>query len=587
MEGYYMGFSGKAKALSAKFIHQGDHSSSDYFGLIKELVSRRNAFEKDTEAYNFWQKEIDRVYGFVRDELINNKAKPITPVKFGTSGWRGIIGKDLYIKSVRQVTQAIVLVYHEIETNPELADRLGVKTFSEVKKRGCVLGFDNRFGGELLAQAVLDVLADNGILTYYAGESTTGVLSAALLECKAAFSINLTPSHNPLEYGGYKFNGADGGPAASLITNHITAKARQIIDKDLPTATSQDRSRVKELDSLEAWRNMVRRNRKQHGLDYDDIISRFASDREVVLAVDCVHGASRLHIEKLITGGSSGTISHDRIIILRGESDPTFGGVAPEPSSANMRPVMNALAARSEPLRLGAVIDPDGDRIRMTDGTVEIDMNLFGAMAYHFLHEEKKLSGLVAKTVATSNFANQLAHDFGEEVFESRVGFKEFKPVIGKALVYFEESDGISVIGHTPEKDAYIGLLLGLDMVLTRRINLGEYLFEIEQEHGFYYPAKDGVVVSSHGQELLAKLELLEKYAAGTTIKLGNEERTIVKIIDIDGRKMVLDDGSWLMIRPSGTEPKVRFYVEARDRGKQVALFETARAMLREIGLLE
>jgi len=580
-----MGFREEIKTLSLKYIHRDDHSRSDYFGFIKDLIRRRNIYEEKSPDFSTWQNQIDRVYELIRDEIVTNQAKPLTPVKFGTSGWRGIIGKDLFIKSVHQVTMAIVTLYHDIERNPELAKALGVKTFSIAQSRGCVVGFDNRFGGDLLAQAVVDILSENGIRVYYAGESTTGVLSAALLELDAAFSINLTPSHNPLEYGGYKFNGSDGGPASSLITNLITQKAREIIDKDLPITSSQDRSRVEEFDSLELWVNMVRRNSTHHGLDYDGIISRFASDQEVVLAVDCVHGASRLHIEKLITGGLPGE-SHNRIIILRGENDPTFGGVAPEPSSVNMIPVMNVLAARPEHLKLGAVIDPDGDRIRMTDGTVEIDMNLFGAMAYHFLHEKKDLPGMVAKTVATSNFANQLADDFGEEVFESKVGFKEFKPVIGKALVYFEESDGISVIGHTPEKDAYIGLLLGLDMVMTLRKNLGEYLLEIQQEHGFYYPAKDGVVVSNRGKELLAKLALLDKYSVGKVIRVGNEERLIVKIIDIDGRKMVLDDGSWLMIRPSGTEPKVRFYVEARDREKQVALFEAARGMLAEIGLL-
>jgi phosphomannomutase len=123
-------------------------------------------------------------------------------------------------------------------------------------------------------------------------------------------------------------------------------------------------------------------------------------------------------------------------------------------------------------------------------------------------------------------------------------------------------------------------------MLMTLRKNLGEYLREIQGEHGFYYPAKDGVLVSSQGKELMDTLSLLEKYAAGTVIRVGSEERTITKLIDIDGRKMVLDDGSWLMIRPSGTEPKVRFYVEARDREKQIALFETAKAMLAEIGLL-
>jgi phosphomannomutase len=274
------------------------------------------------------------------------------------------------------------------------------------------------------------------------------------------------------------------------------------------------------------------------------------------------------------------------MLILRGESDPTFGGITPEPSSTNMKPVMQILSSRPEPLKLGAVIDPDGDRVRLTDGKVEIDMNLFGAMAYHFLHEHKRLQGMVAKTVATSNFANRLAEDFGEEIFETRVGFKEFKPVIGKALVCFEESDGISVIGHTPEKDAYIGLLLALDMVLTLRKNLGDYLFEIQKEHGYYFPAKDGVLVSSKGKDLMSALSQLEKYSEGSVVKVGNEKRTITNIIDIDGRKMVLDDGSWLMVRPSGTEPKVRFYVEARDKEKQLALFDTAKGMLAEIGLL-
>ena len=580
-----MAGAGEMETLAAQHIQEGDHGGSDYFGLIKELVQYRNRFERAEREYAIWQEEIDRIYELVRDEILTNQARPRTPVKFGTSGWRGIIGKDLFVKSVRQVTQAIIAVYREVASDAELVKALGVETFSEAQIRGCVIGFDNRFGGELLAQGVVDVLVANGISVNYAGESTTGVLSAALLGLDAAFSINLTPSHNPLEYGGYKFNGSDGGPASSLITGLITEKAREIIDQDLPIAVSRERREVRECDSLEAWISMVRRNRERHGLDYDAIISGFAQDREVVLAVDCVHGASRLHIRKLIKGDRQG-VPQDRLIILRGENDPTFGGVAPEPSSTNMKPVMQLLAARKEPLKLGAVIDPDGDRIRMTDGTVEIDMNLFGAMAYHFLHEHKGLRGMVAKTVATSNFANKLAEDFGEEVFESRVGFKEFKPVIGKALVYFEESDGISVIGHTPEKDAYIGMLLGLDMVMTLRKNLGEYLREIQEKHGYYYPAKDGVIVSSQGKELLAKLSLLEQYAAGTVIRVGEEERTIAKIIDIDGRKMVLDDGSWLMIRPSGTEPKVRFYVEARDKEKQAALFVAAKTMLAEIGLL-
>ena len=575
----------KIKILATEYIRVGDHSQSDYFGLVKELLIHRNSYDREQEEFKSWQEEIDRIYELVHDELLTNQAKPTTPVKFGTSGWRGIIGKELTVKSVSQVTQAIVALYQEIEDNEELVKTLGVTTLDEARTRGCVVGFDNRFGGKLLARAVCDVLTDNSINVHYAGESTTGVLSAALLEIGAAFSINLTPSHNPLEYGGYKFNGSDGGPASSLITNRITQKAREIIDKDKDLSFVPDNSLINEIDSLGYWIDMVCRNQQYHALQYNDIMKQFAGDKDVVLAVDCVHGASRLHIKRLI-GGETSDPPLDRLVILRGDKDPTFGGIAPEPSSKNMKPVMQILSARHEPLKLGAVIDPDGDRVRMTDGNVEIDMNLFGAMAYHFLHEHKGLSGMVAKTVATSNFANKLAEDFDEDIFETRVGFKEFKPVIGKALVYFEESDGISVIGHTPEKDAYIGLLIALDMVMTLRKNLGDYLLEIQRKHGFYFPAKDGVVVSSQGKELMTALSRLEKYSTGSIITVGNEERTITSMIDIDGRKMVLDDGSWLMIRPSGTEPKVRFYVEARDKEKQLALFETAKDMLKEIGLL-
>jgi phosphomannomutase len=237
-------------------------------------------------------------------------------------------------------------------------------------------------------------------------------------------------------------------------------------------------------------------------------------------------------------------------------------------------------------LKVGAIIDPDGDRIRFTDGAVEISMNQFGAMAYHFLHEVKGKRGMVAKTVATSNLANCLAKAFGEEVFEPRVGFKEFKPVIGRALVCFEESDGISVIGHTPEKDAYIGLLLAMDMVLTLDMNLGEYLQRIEGEYGAYYPDRGGLTVSAKGDELKGILQKLQRYGVGALVKIGEGEQRIAEVIDIDGRKMIFEDGSWLMIRPSGTEPKVRFYVESRTASGTGNLVQAAREMLKEIGLL-
>jgi phosphomannomutase len=567
------------------YLARNDHSKNDYFPIIKELVDRRK------QEGPVWQEHIDAVYAMVMDEILTNTGSPQTLVKFGTSGWRGLLGKDIFVRSISYVTAAIIELYTAVDHESDLVPLLGVKSLDEAKRRGCVVGFDNRFGGEILAAAVIDVLASSGFTVHYAGESTTGVLSAAVLELGAAFSVNLTPSHNPLEYGGYKFNAADAGPAASELTTRITDTARKIITADssplVSTSTVEkppllsSRSDIILFDSLAAWKSLVRKNKRLHGLDYDEIVQRFANNHEVVIIVDSVHGASRLHIADLLKQTNLG-----RLIHLRSQADVTFGGVAPEPSSVNMQGVVKALRMRPERLKLGAIIDPDGDRIRFTDGANEISMNKFGAMSYHFLHEIKGKKGMVAKTVATSNMANNLAKSFGEQVFEPRVGFKEFKPVIGKALVCFEESDGISIIGHTPEKDAYIGLLLALDMVMTVGKNLGDYLLDLEGQYGAYYPDRDSIGVSQEGDELLRALKGLEKYRVGKVVRVGEEDKIIREVIDIDGRKMIFEDGAWLMIRPSGTEPKVRFYVESRTSTGAMNLVDSAKGMLADLGLL-
>jgi phosphomannomutase len=553
-----------------------NHESSDYFGLIKALIGLKNEQNKVlVDDY------IQKAYGLIDDEIEKNSKKPLTEVSFGTSGWRGILGKDIFVKSVLSVTAAIVNLYQTAADNPQLIPFLGVSGLAEARKRGCLVGHDNRFGGEKLGRAVADFLISSGFKVYYCGETTTGVLSASLLELQAAFSINLTPSHNPLEYGGYKYNAADAGPAASELTQSITKYSREIIASGtIPKFSCQQQSgALIETESLPLWQNLVIRNSNKHGIDYRDLCDRAGMMDDLVIVIDAVHGASRLHIRELLGAAAKS------LVMLRGEADVSFGGIAPEPSTVNMQGVVDTLAGIDKKLKIGAIIDPDGDRIRFTDGKTDISMNQFGAMAYHFLHEYKGLKGMVAKTVATSNMANSVASRLGEEVFEPKVGFKEFKPVIGKALVLFEESDGISIIGHTPEKDAYIGLLVALDIVVSTGKNLGDFKTEIEQLYGEYYPDRDGVEVSLKGAELLQALEKLEKYDVGSQVMVGNVEKKIKEVISIDGRKMILEDDSWIMIRPSGTEPKVRFYVESRDPEGTITLVNSARAMLMEAGL--
>ncbi len=565
--------------ICPQHIVPGNHAASDYFTALRELLVHRQRVGSDPAV---WQEAIDRIYELLADEILTNRSAPINPVSFGTSGWRGMLGKDVHVLSVRQVTQAIINIYQDAAKEPELARALGVKDIDEARRRGVILGHDNRFGGRELATAVAELLSAAGFTVYFAGETTTGVISASVLVLNAACSINLTPSHNPLEYGGFKYNAADAGPAAAIITDRITREANRLISAgEVPAATPAPEL-IKPLDSLACWQQLVRDNRQRHGLDYDGIMAELSRRDDYVLAIDCVHGASRVHLDSLLAG-----IPARRLLRFRDHNDPTFNGIAPEPSSENMALIHAVLKDRPEPLKLGAIIDPDGDRIRFTDGEQELDMNMFGAMSYHYLHEHKGKKGPVAKTVASSNFANSIAAGLGEEVFEPPVGFKEFKPVIGKALVLFEESDGISVIGHTPEKDAYIGLLLALDMLLNRPGGLNSYLAEIRAGFGDFFPGSGGVAVSKQGAALQEDLAGLKEYRPGNTLNVGGNPRTIKELITIDGYKMIFEDESWLMIRPSGTEPKVRFYVEARTEADKAGLLAAAENLLKKIGLLE
>lgn len=564
-----------------KHVAAGNHAASDYFALIKELLAGRNRHPEASAEFGQWQDAINQAYALLDDEIATNDEPPISPVSFGTSGWRGILGKDLFVKSVAQVTEAIVSLYAD-GAEPELSGLLGTKSFQDACRRGVVVGHDNRFGGAALAKAVTDVLTCHGFTVYDVGEATTGTISATVITTGAAFSVNLTPSHNPLEYAGLKFNAADAGPAPSELTDRITQKARAIMTKaDVTVCPTPKADLVRKTDALESWTTLVRRSSKLHGLDYDRTVSAFHNDEEFVIAIDCVHGATRTQIRKLLNDPET-----NRLILLRATNDPTFGGVTPEPSTENMRFVKDILAAREEPLKLGIIMDPDGDRIRFTDGKTELSMNHFGGMAYHFLHEALGKHGMVAKTVATSNFANAVARKLKEEIFETRVGFKEFKPVIDKALVCFEESDGITVIGHTPEKDAYIGMLVAMSMILFYRKNLGDILAGLQQTYGAFFPAKDGVRVSCRGKELAERLSRLKRYQPGMSIPVGGVPKKISSVIDIDGYKVVFDDGGWLMIRASGTEPKVRFYVESRSLEETDGLFQAARSLLAEIELL-
>ena len=498
------------------------------------------------------------------------------PVVFGTSGWRGEIGSDFTFNNLRIVTSAIVEMFRT--EDPSVMNAIGVSGYEEIRRRGIVVGHDNRFLGHQFAMEVIGILRGDSIKTWYAGEAPTPEFSAGIEMLHAACSINLTPSHNPANYAGFKFNPSDGGPAGTEITENIeTIADRMMRDKiRLEPVLPDDVNRV-DLTAL-----YIEYLKARKTIDIDRI-KDFVKKSDCCICIDNVHGSTRNRIQRIL--GESAKISY-----LRTEDDYLFGGVAPEPSEKNMAGIDSHLNKSSARFKLGVIMDPDGDRVRYSDGNVQVPMNYFGAIALHFLHVHKGIGGVVAKSVGTSNFVNAIAAKLGIPIKETRVGFKNFRPYLlqtskERAIVAFEESDGISGYNHTLEKDAIFGLLLSIEMMAATGLNLGEYLKELMDIYGYYYPDRSGISVDKSlvGRPLIEKLaSITDRYKKGSSIEIGANKRTIKDVITVDGIKLVFDDGSWLMIRPSGTEPKVRFYIEARTESEKAAVFETAENMTKE-----
>lgn len=511
----------------------------------------------------------------VIEKFVRENTAP-AKIVFGTSGWRGELGSDFTFNNVRVVTLAIIEMFRE--NDPSVMRAMGVSDFEEIKRRGVIVGHDNRFLGSEFAMEVIGLLQKEGIRTWYAGEAITPEFSAGIEMLNAACSVNLTPSHNPANYGGFKFNPSDGGPAGSEITTKIEEISNRMMEKS-PVISSVKPGTVEKTDLTELYIKYI----TERGTLNIERIRDFINKEDCIICIDNVHGATRGRIQRIIGLNS-------KIQYLRTEDDLLFGGVAPEPSQKNMSGVEKVLAESKAAFKIGVIMDPDGDRIRFTDGKMQIPMNYFGAMALHFLHVHKGFNGVAVKSVGTSNLVNAISEKLNVPVRETKVGFKNFRPyMLGtsheRAIVAFEESDGISGYNHTLEKDAIFGLLLAIEMAAVTGKNLSVYLNDIMNEYGHYYPARSGIEVdrSLAGAELINRLSIIkDKFREGAVVEISGSRKIIKNLITVDGTKLVFDDGSWLMIRPSGTEPKVRFYIEARKEGEKNSILQTAERITRE-----
>lgn len=561
-----------AKSLKADAVWQAsfatllDSETLPLWEAAKKVGAYMNTAAVTPEDVDLCKSIIAAVRDYQGEKARTSTAT--TTVVFGTSGWRGVIGEDFTVLNVHKVARGIV----EMMRTARFLETNGYASFDEVQTHGIVVFRDNRFLGDTFMDAAMQELAEAGIRIHAAGECPTGVGSALVTELDAAGSINFTPSHNPMDYAGIKFNPADGGPAGPELTTLIeeAANAYMVEGVDFVPVDTDPASLRTLVDAPALFTEFVLKKSKVFDLAG---IRQWILKRkdDLALVVDFMHGSARGYVQAIL-GAEVVDALRDAgaLVLLNEEEDYSFHGVKPEPSAENQAPLLARLQTMNRPLSLAVALDPDADRIRFADAHLDIDMNRFGAIAYANLLQAGCKGG-IASTAPSSDFALEIARRENMEVFETEVGFKNFRAPLGSgaAILAFEESDGISCTGHTLEKCALAGFLLALKAMADQGTNLSDQYAALRKTYGYFYPSKAGADVTGVSVEAWqaykkAVVEALQTklYKVGDTVEVGGETKHIASINTIDGLKVIFEDKSWILLRPSGTEPKFRYYFE-------------------------
>jgi phosphoglucomutase len=463
-------------------------------------------------------------------------------IRFGTSGWRAIIAEDFTFDGVRTVTQAIC----------EQLRAGGAQQGSPL-----IIGYDTRFLGEQFAAESAKVVAAQGFHALLCDRPTpTPTISHAIRSQRAIGGINFTASHNPPEYNGIKFSTADGAPALPEITKQIEQLIGEIQRGGKQIQT--DGSGSPELyDPLPAYLADL-----DSKVNFEQIARAGAS-----YAYEPLWGTGRNYLdESLRRHGVEVETIHDW-------RDVMFGGRSPEPESSHLDELREAV--KNKGCALGLATDGDADRFGVIDkdGTF-ITPNQLIAILFDYLAESREWSGGVARSVATSHLVDRVAKARGLAVYETPVGFKFIGELINedKIILGGEESAGLSIKGHYPEKDGILACLLAAEAVATRGASLSEQLTALEGRVGHIASGRIGVRLTP---EIAASLpEKLKQEPAEI------EGRRIERVNRLDGVKFTFADGSWLLLRPSGTEPLVRVYAESESDTEMEVLLEQGRKYL-------
>lgn len=468
-------------------------------------------------------------------------------ISFGTSGWRGIYCEDFTFENVKVVTQAI-------------ADHLKA---GEQHHGGIVIGYDARFMGERFALAAARVLAGAGIRSFLCNRDTpTPVIAFEILRRRASGGINFTASHNPAEYNGLKFSPASGGPALPEATRDIEQRANAMLGevcyRELSLEQARQAGLIEEIDPCPAYCERLR--------SLVDLRAIAASG--LTIAYNPMYGTGRGYLDALLRDAGV------PLVTLNDHRDPCFGGHPPEPAAEHIGDFMELVKSDAR-IGLGLATDGDADRYGVVDSDGSfIEPNYVLALLYDYLVRVRGERGDAARSVATSHFLDAVVVAHGAQVLETPVGFKYIGEYIsaGRILIGGEESAGLTMRGHVPDKDGILACLLVAEMVAVERKPLRVLLKELYGRVGEFHTQRANIRLSGELEAAFA-----ERLASPPS-SLGG--RAVSQVITLDGTKLLFEDGSWVLFRKSGTEPVVRLYVEARDAADLERLGRAAAAFI-------
>ncbi len=456
-------------------------------------------------------------------------------IKFGTDGWRALIARDFTFDNCRVVAQGIASYIKN----------------QGVSKKGIIIGYDNRFLSEDFAAEVAQVLIGNGIKVFLFKKSTpTPVTAFAIRLMEAGGAVMITASHNPHPYNGIKFIPEYAGPALPDVTQVIEEEIKRVLDGgriyELELSEAYNLDLIKEIDVDKEYISHLMKA----------INKEFFKDNNLKVLVDPMFGAGIGYLDRILgdLGCEVRTINNYR--------DPLFGGSMPEPTDAilsDLKRAMNTYKAD-----IGLALDGDADRFGIVNKEGEfITPNQIISLLLDHLIKTRSFRGPVARSIATTHMLDRIARRNSLEVIETPVGFK----YIGECqrerncLLGAEESGGLSIYGHIPEKDGILACLLTVEMLAQSGKGLNELMLEFEQEYGRVVSRRLDLKVKP--LEKAEVLKLLKAYEPKTIAGI-----KVSSVLEKEGKKVILEDGSWFLMRSSGTEAIFRLYVESENENR-------------------